>query len=40
MGYNGTDKGEIYHGRDESGKPADNPAIRMDFDIPALVFVF
>jgi len=40
MGYNGAGKGEIYQRRDESGKPADNPAIRMDFDMPTLVFVF
>ena len=40
MGYNGAGKGEIYQRRDESGKPADDPAIRMDFDIPAFVFVF
>lgn len=40
VSYNGADKREIYHGRDESGKPADDPAIRMDFDIPAFVFVF
>lgn len=40
VSYNGADKGEIYQGRDKSGKPANNPAIRVDFDIPALVIVF
>jgi hypothetical protein len=40
VGYNGADKGEIYQGRDKSGKPADNPAVRVDFDIAALVVVF
>jgi hypothetical protein len=40
MGHNGADKGEIYQGRDESGKAADDTAVGMDFDIPGLVVVF
>jgi hypothetical protein len=33
MGNNGPNKGEVYQGRDEPGKPANNPAIGMDFDV-------
>jgi hypothetical protein len=40
MGDNGAYKGEIYQGRDKSGKTADNPTVRVDFDIAALVVVF
>jgi hypothetical protein len=39
VGYDGADKGEVYQGRDESGKATDNAAVRVDFDIPALVAV-
>jgi hypothetical protein len=40
MSDNRADKREIYQGRDKSGKTADNPTFRMDFDIAALVVVF
>ena len=40
VGDNGADKGEVYQGRDESGKSANDPAVGMDFDVAALVVVF
>lgn len=39
MGDDGADKREIDQRRDESGKPADDPAVRVDFNISALVAV-
>jgi len=33
MGDKGSNKREIYKGRNESGKPASNPAIGIDFDV-------
>ena len=40
MGDNKSNKGEIYQGRDESGKPSGNTAIGMDFDVSSFVGVF
>ncbi len=39
MGEDGADKREIYQRRDKSGKPADDPAVRVDFDIAALIVI-
>ena len=39
MGNDGSDEGEIDQGGDESGKPADDAPIGMDFDVSALVGV-
>jgi hypothetical protein len=40
VGNNGADKGEVYEGRDKPGKPADNPTVRVDFDVSPLIVVF
>ena len=40
VGDNGADKGEVYQGRDKSGKSANDPAVGMDFDVAPLVVVF
>ena len=40
VGDNGADEGEVYQGRDKSGKSADDPAVGMDFDVAAPVVVF
>ena len=39
MGDDGSDEGEIDQRGDESGKPADNAPIGMDFDVSPLVGV-
>ena len=39
MGDNRSNKGEVYQGRDESGKPSDNTAIGVDFDVAASVCI-
>lgn len=39
MGDDGSDKGEVYEGTDESGKPADDAAIGVDFNIAPLVCI-
>ena len=39
VGDNGANKGEIYQGRDKSGKSATDPAVGMDFDVAVLVVV-
>ncbi len=40
MRNNGSNKGEIYQGSNESGKPSGNTAIGMDFDVSSFVGVF
>ena len=40
VGDNGANKGEIYQGRDKSGKSATDSAVGMDFDVAVLVVVF
>jgi hypothetical protein len=39
VGNDGADKGEIYQGRDESGKTANDAAVGVEFYIPALIGV-
>jgi len=39
MCNNGSNKGEVYQGSDEPGKPSGNTAIGMDFDVSSFVSI-
>ena len=39
MRNNGPNKGEVYQGSDESGKPSGNTAVGMDFDVSSFVSI-
>jgi hypothetical protein len=39
MRNNGSNKGEVYQGSDEPGKPSGNTAIGVDFDVSSFVSI-